>query len=142
MQIQVNRSVDVYSFPTLSGNIPFSVIKKDEQMERGAICEPKPEAYVIDTDAEWKSIAEKINPDSPLPKVDFKNNTVLAYFWGQKNHSGNSFSISKVEADPNSSSVLISLKFKDGPLDALSCPYIMATIPKTSHTIFVFNEIS
>jgi hypothetical protein len=140
MEIQVDRSVDVSSFPNINGNIPFYEIKKDEQMEKGTFCEPKPEAYVIDTDAEWNSIAEKIHSESPLPNEDFRINTVLAYFWGRKNHSGNSFLISKVEADPNSSSVLISLKFTDGLLDALSCPYYMASISKTSHTTFVFMD--
>lgn len=140
--MQVNRSLDVSSFPNIKGNIPFSIIRKEEQMEHGKSCEPKPEAYVIDTEAEWNSIAQKIHihPDSPLPKVDFKNNTVLAYFWGQKLMSGNSYLISKVEADETTSSVLISLKFTDGPQDALSCPYIMASIPKTSHTVFIFKE--
>lgn len=140
--MQVNRSVDVSSFPSLEGNISFSVIKKDEQMEHGKSCEPKPEAYVIDTEAEWNSIAQKIHihSESPLPNVDFRNNTVLAYIWGQKPKGGNSYSISKVEADPSSSSVLITLKFTDGVLNVLSCPYIMASIPKTSHTIFVFKE--
>ena len=137
MQIQVNRSVDVSSFQDIKGNISFTIIKKEEQ---SIVCGSKPEAYVIDTEEQWKSIAEKIRSDSPLPNVDFRNNTALVYFWGQKRHSGNSYSISKVEADRDTSSVLISLKFTDGPLDAISCPYIMASIPKTSHTIFVFKE--
>lgn len=140
MEIRVNRSVDTSSFPKLKGNIPFSEVKKYEQMEQGSRCEPKPEAYVIDTNAEWKTIAEKIYSKSPLPDVDFRSDTVLVYFWGQKPNSGNSYSISKVEAYPNSSSVLISIDFKDGPLDALSCPYYMASIPKTSHTTFVFED--
>jgi hypothetical protein len=72
MEIRVNRSVDTTSFPNLEGNIPFSEIKKDEQMEQGSGCEPKPKAYVIDTEADWKSIAEKILTKSPLPNVDLE----------------------------------------------------------------------
>lgn len=136
----MNRSVDSSTFPTLKGTITFSEIKKDEQMEHGSSCEPGREAYVIDTNTQWDSIAEKIYSESPLPDVDFRSNTVLAYFWGQKPNSGNTYSISNVEANPNGSSVLIRLEFKDGPLDAPSCPYYMASIPKTSHTIFLFED--
>lgn len=96
--IRVNRTGDTSTFPKLEGNIAFSEIRKDEQMESRSRCEPNPEAYVIDTDAQWKSIAEKIHSES-LPNINFGSNTVLAYFWGRKPNSGNSYSISKVEAN-------------------------------------------
>jgi hypothetical protein len=45
-----------------------------------------------------------------------------------------------VEADTINSLVRVVLTFEDGPLDALSYPYIIATIPKTSYKKFVFEH--
>jgi hypothetical protein len=145
MQLSVNRSINATtSFPTIEGNIPFSII---ETGEVSMVCGLNPEAYIIDTRIDWNnSIAKKIrsdcsgsiSSDSPQPIIDFDKNTALIYFWGQKPNSANSFSISKVEADSINSSVLITLKFEDGFARALSYPYIVATIPKTPYKKFVF----
>ena len=135
MQIQINRSIDT-AYPKIQGIIPFTIIKKEE---RSKVCGQTPEAFVIDTEEEWTHILERI-PSVYLPKVDFSRDTVLAYFWGEKRYSGNTFSINQVKAESDSSSVTVSLEFNDGPLDALSCPFIMATIPKTSHGLFIFVE--
>jgi hypothetical protein len=148
VRLTVNRSIGNKSFPRIEGDMPFSIIETGEISSM--VCKPKAEAYVIDTEIDWNSIAEKIrsdctgdiSSDSPVPRIDFNNNTLLAYFWGQKPNSANSFSISKIEADPNTSSILISLKFKDGYARALSYPYIIATIPKTSYKKYVFEESS
>jgi hypothetical protein len=35
--------------------------------------------------------------------------------------------------------LLISIDFADGPLDALSCPYLILTIPKTGYKTVVFE---
>jgi hypothetical protein len=78
--------------------------------------------------------------DSPLPHIDLMDNTVLAYFWGQKQNSANSFSIINVQAESNTSSVFVTLEFKNGFARALSYPYIIASIPKTSYKRFVFKE--
>jgi len=146
VQLSVNRSAETASFPAIEGNIQFIIIEKGED---SAVCGSNPEAYVVDTMNDWdNSIAKKIrsdcegNPssDSPQPVIDFNNNTALAYFWGQKPNSANFFSIMKIEADPINSSVRVILKFKDGPAEALSYPYIIATIPKTSYKKFVFEH--
>jgi hypothetical protein len=145
LQLTVNRTTDAALFPTVEGNIQFITIEKNE---RSAVCGNHPEAYVVDTKIDWdNSVAKKIRSDcdgnissDPQPIIDFNNNTALAYFWGQKPNSANSFSIIKVEADPINSLVRVVLTFEDGPLDALSYPYIIATIPKTSYKKFVFEH--
>jgi hypothetical protein len=145
MTLTVNRSIDTSSFPTIGGDISFSVVEKGE---RSNVCNAKPEAYVIDTQSDWNTIAEKKlsvdcngnNRDSPLPAMDLNNNTLIAYFWGQKPNSANSFSIESIEADPKTSSIIINLEFKDGFARALSYPYIITSITKTSYLRFVFEE--
>jgi len=144
-QLSVNRSIDTASFPAVQGNIQYMILEKDE---RSAVCGNHPEAYVIDTMTDWNnSVASKIRSDcdgnissDPQPVIDFDNNIALAYFWGQKPASGNSFSIVNIEADPTNSLVRVVLTFEDGPLDAQSYPYIIATIPKMSYKKFVFEH--
>jgi hypothetical protein len=145
-QLTVSRSIDSASFPAVEGNIQFIVI---ENNERSSVCGNQPEAYVIDTKTDWdNSVAKKIRSDcdgnktsnEPQPVIDFDNNTALAYFWGEKPASGNSFSIIRIEADPINSLVRVALTFENGPLDALSYLYIIATIPKTSYQKFVFEH--
>jgi len=147
MKLTVNRQVDKDFFMTTEEDIPLTII---ETGERSNVCQRKPEPYVVDAHSEWNNIAEKKlsvdcngnKRDSPLPVMDLNNNTLIAYFWGQKPNSGNSFSIERIEADAESSSVIINLKFTNGVLTALSYPYIIATIPKTSYNKFVFEEHS
>jgi hypothetical protein len=58
---------------------------------------------------------------------------------GTEEFFGNKFSITKVETTSDNS-VTIRLTFKDGPADALSYPYLIATIPKLSSMKFIFIE--
>jgi hypothetical protein len=147
MKLTVNRQVDKDAFRITEGAISLIII---ETGERSNVCQLKPEPYVIDAQSEWSSIAERKlsvdcngnKRDSPIPSKDLNNNTLIAYFWGQKPNSGNTFSIGRIEADAESSSVIISLKFTTEVLDTLSYPYIIATIPKTSYHKFVFEEHS
>jgi hypothetical protein len=145
MELLVNRSIDTTSFPFIQGSIPYQII---ETGERSLVCEHTPEAYVVDTELDWtKSIEIKIRSDcdgntlnKPKPILDFDNNTVLVFFWGQKPNSGNTISILKVESNPTNNSISITLRFQNGILDALSYPYIIATIPKVSSCRFLFLE--
>ena len=43
--LTVNRSVDTRSFPTIDGDIQFSLVEKGE---RSNVCKATPEAYVVD----------------------------------------------------------------------------------------------
>jgi hypothetical protein len=81
-----------------------------------------------------------MSSDSPQLIIDFNKNTTLVYFWGQKPNSANSFSIDKIEADPINSSLLVVLKFEDGPANTLSYPYIIATISKISYKKVGFEQ--
>jgi hypothetical protein len=111
-------------------------------------CGHDPEAYAIDTQQQWKSIAQKIRTgcsgnaesDSLLPEIDFQHYTALIYFWGQKPNTGNLFSILQARAELSTSSTIVSLFFQDGAARTLSYPYIIATIPKTAYMKVVFVE--
>ena len=149
----VNRSIDTSSSTTIRRDttekgerypIEFLTVEKGESSN---VCKPQPEAYVIDTPSDWNVIIEKLRSDcngnirdSPIPSIDFEDKTILVYFWGQKPNSVNTFSIVDVEAEPNTFSVLIKLEFKNGLAEALSYPYIIASIPKTHFTRFIFDE--
>jgi hypothetical protein len=131
---------------SIEGNIQFTII---ESRELSSVCGRNPEAYVIDTKTDWdNSVATKIRTDcegdtlsdSPQPIIDFNNNTALVYFWGQKPNQANSISINRIEEDPINSSLLVVLKFENGPAHALSYPYITATIPKISYEKVVFEQ--
>jgi hypothetical protein len=54
------RSIDTSSFPNFEGNIPFSIVKKDEN---SSVCIQKPETYVIDTQSDWNTTIGKISSD-------------------------------------------------------------------------------
>ena len=145
MSMEVSRSINT-SFPKFNGNLPFCILEREERS--GKDCGDNPEAYVIDTEEEWNSIIQKIRtgdcrsePKSnfPLPKPDLQNNTILVYFWGLKPNMGNTFSISRVEAIESLDLINIYLFFENGMLDAISYPYIIASIPKTGHKKIVFN---
>jgi hypothetical protein len=137
MQIYVNRSTDLSTFPITKGNIPFSIFSHSEQSEA---CGGYAEGYVIDTYKDWKFIKDKINSDKITHEPNLENSSLLVYLFGQRRFSGNKFAINKIEGVPANQSIFVSINFADGNLDALSCPYLIITIPKTGHRTVVFEE--
>jgi hypothetical protein len=145
MQLKVTPSAIVTSYSFMQGSIPFQTI---ESGENSIVCKSSPEAYVVYTQSEWlNSIAKKIRndcnsniSDKPLPAIDFNQHTALIYFWGQKPTGGAQFSISKIEGDANTKSVLITINYEDGMLNIVTNPYIVATVPKLSAKEFIFIE--
>ena len=141
----VIRSTDMSNFPLIEGDISFSII---ENGEFSNVCKPKPEGYVIDTELDWKSIAEqKLMIDcnsnvrkTPLPSIDFNNNTLLAYFLGYQSTGGAAPTIVSVRGDPKTSKVIIEVEYQIGVAEVLTYPYVLATIPKTSYTNFDFQR--
>lgn len=141
----VIRTVDTSNFPLIEGNIPFSLI---ENGEFSNVCKPKSEAFVIDTELDWKNIAEKkLMTDcnnnirkTPLPSIDFNSNTLLAYFLGHQSTGGNAPTIASINGDPKTSKVKIEVKYQLGVAEVLTYPYLLATIPKTSYTNFDFQR--
>jgi hypothetical protein len=81
-----------------------------------------------------KLIQIKITHD---PNLD--NSSLLVYLFGQRRFSGNKFATNKIEGIPETQSILVNIEFADGNLDALSCPYLIITIPKTGHRTVVFE---
>lgn len=53
MQVYVNRSIDLITFPVTKGNISFSIFSHGEQSEA---CAANAEGYLIDTYKDWKFI--------------------------------------------------------------------------------------
>jgi hypothetical protein len=141
----VIRSTDMSNFPAIQGDIPFSVI---ENGNFSNVCEAESEAYVIDTQSDWNSIAEKklrtdCNGnirDSPLPDIDLNSNTLLAYFLGYQSTGGSAPTIESIKGDSKTSSVEIEVRYQIGVADVLTYPYVLATIPKTSFKRFGFQR--
>jgi len=60
MQVYVNRSIDLTTFPITKDNIPFSIFSHSEQSEA---CGGNADGYVIDSYKDWRFIKYKINSD-------------------------------------------------------------------------------
>ena len=147
MVIIVNRSIDTSSYPAITGKIPFSIV---EQSDQSNIKKPNPEAYVIDIQSDLNAFIERTRRTEwdldgnivhkPVPAINLQDNSVLAYYWGQRITLPSSFSINQVQVDTNASSVLVNLELRLGPATALSWPYIIAMIPKLPYKRFVFDD--
>ena len=143
MQISVIRSRDLDNFPIIEGSIPFSIFKSSEQ---SGACGTKPEAYVIDTDKDWKYVVDKINSGNfvtitHFPNPDLEKDSLLVYLFGEFTMSGNMYAIDKIEGIPSLQSIFINIKIVAGEAEALSCPYLIITIPKTGYKTVVFEVI-
>jgi hypothetical protein len=116
--------------------IHFSIFSHSEQSEA---CGANAEGYVIDTHEDWVFIKDKIKSDKITHEPNLENSRLLVYLFGQRRFSGNKFAINKIEGIPATQSIFVSIDFADGNLDALSCPYLIITIPKTGHRTVVFG---
>ena len=143
-RIVIARTADVEGSPLISGGMPFSIIKRGELVGNDEL-KVNPEAYIIDTENDWKLILDKIKSNlgkSPIPTIDFSNNAVLAYFFGTTGSGGNKFKIKKIEGVPNTLTLFLNIEFVPGSLDNVTSPYIIILIPKTSHKTVIFEIIS
>ena len=143
IKIVIDRTANVEGFPLISGKIPFSIIKSGEYANKDPH-NAKPEAHVIDTENDWNLILDTIKSDldkSSIPPIDFNSNTVLAYFFGTTESGGNKFKITKIEGVPNTLTIFLTIEFVAGPLDVVTSPYLIISIPKTSHKTVIFEII-
>jgi hypothetical protein len=76
-----------------------------------------------------------------IPTIDFNNNEVLAYFFGTTGTGGNKYKIKKIEGVPNTLNIYFNFEFVKGPLDVVTSPYLIISIPKTSHKKVIFGVI-
>jgi hypothetical protein len=136
MQVSVDRSTDLRTFPIIKGNISFSIFSHSERSES---CGANPEAYVIDSYNDWEFIKDKINSEKIINEPNLENSSLLVYLFGQLRTSGNKFAINKIEGIPDIRSIFVNIDFAEGSLDALSCPYIIISIPKTAYKTVVFE---
>lgn len=77
----------------MSKQIGFTAI------EQGSMCNiKKTDYYIIQTKAEWSAHWAKHSRDeSAPPKVDFRNNVVVAIYMGQKSSAGFSIEVDRIE---------------------------------------------
>ena len=141
--IVVDRTANVEGFPLISGNIPFSKIKSGEYADKDPQ-NVKPEAHIIDTENDWNLILDRIKSDlgkSSIPPIDFNNYAVLAYFFGTTGTGGNKYKIRRVEGVSNTLTIFLTIEFVAGPLDVVTSPYLIISIPKTSHKKVIFEIV-
>ena len=142
-KIVIERTEDFTGFPLISGNISFSKIKTSEPLVRS---NGSHEAYVIDNENSLKLLLERIrllsdesSNKSLIPAINFNTNTVLAYLFIGTTTAGNKYKIKKIEGVPNTSTIFMTIEFVVGILDALSTPYLIISIPKTSYKTVTFE---
>jgi hypothetical protein len=143
-KIVIDRTADVEGSPLISGNMPFSIITKGEHADND---QPKgrSEAYIIDTEDDWKLILDRIKSDlgeSPIPTINFSKNAVLAYFFGTTGSGGNKFKIKKIDGVPNTLTIFLNIEFVVGPLDNVTSPFIIILSPKTSHKTVIIEIVT
>ena len=143
IKIEVDRTANVEGFPLISGNLPYSKVISGEFADKDPL-NIKPEAHIIDTENVWLSILDRIKLEldkSSIPPIDFNKNAVLAYFFGTTGTGGNKYKIKKVEGVLNTLNIYFNIEFVKGSLDVVTSPYLIISIPKTSHKKVIFEII-
>jgi len=124
------------SSPTIGGAGTFDVLKQETNGGR-----VKAANVVIKSQQDLIALYTELNI-SDVPTIDFTTNNVVALFMGQKNTGGYSISIGKVTLDGESNTATVQI-IESTPQDmvtmALTEPYCIAAISKSSKVVFVKN---
>jgi hypothetical protein len=123
-------SINVLNNANINPGIAFEVLKQETYGGRETESQ-----QVITSQSQLNDLYKELGW-SNVPTVDFSKNNVVALFMGQKNTGGYGISVRKVSVSGNEATVYVKTTTPEGMATmALSAPYTITIIPKTSEVI-------
>lgn len=134
----LGASMSKAAIPTSAQAAPLADGKPTSQLQWQGNATPviSPKTAVVQDVGDWDALWQSMGTE-PAPPVDFNRYTAVAIFSGTKS-SGSSLTITNIEMLP--SSVVVHYREETGPAMAISQPYLIRLIPKTSLPISFDKE--